>query len=133
MEPTLHLSLPVRDLAQARDFYVGVLGCQPGRERDGWADVWFFGMQVTLQHRPEEVLPPELVGTRHFGATLDGADLEALLTSLSQHPVDWVRSPSVDHPGTPQEQRKAKLRDPSGNVIELKSYSNVSAALRAAT
>ena len=31
MEPILHLSLPVADLAAARAFYVDVLGCEPGR------------------------------------------------------------------------------------------------------
>jgi extradiol dioxygenase family protein len=40
--PILHLSLPVRDLDEARAFYVEVLGCAPGRVRDGWADVWFY-------------------------------------------------------------------------------------------
>ena len=30
-EPILHLSMPVRDLEEARRFYVDVLGCEPGR------------------------------------------------------------------------------------------------------
>jgi hypothetical protein len=46
--PILHLSLPVSDLEEARGFYVDVLGCRPGRVRDDWFDVWFFGMQLTL-------------------------------------------------------------------------------------
>ena len=130
MEGVLHLSLPVRDLPEALDFYVRVLGCDAGRRTEDWADVWFFGMQVTLQHRPEEVLPPELVGTRHFGVALSSVDLRALLTRLSPHTIDWVHPPTIDHAGTSKEQRKAKLRDPSGNVIELKSYADVSASLR---
>ena len=55
MDPILHLSLPVRDLAAARTFYVDVLGCSPGRVRDGWIDVWFYGMQVTLHEEPDLV------------------------------------------------------------------------------
>jgi len=55
MQPILHLSLPVRDLTEATEFYVGTLGCEPARARPGFADVIFFGMQVTLQDRPDEV------------------------------------------------------------------------------
>ena len=54
MQPILHLSLPVRDLDEARRFYVDVLGCTAGRARQGYQDVWFYGMQVTLHDRPDE-------------------------------------------------------------------------------
>ena len=40
---------------EARDFYVHTLGCQSARARAGFTDVWFFGMQLTLQDRPDEV------------------------------------------------------------------------------
>ena len=76
MPPILHLSLPVADLAAARDFYVEVLGCRLGRERDEWLDVWFYGLQLTLQHRPEDVLTPGQQGTRHFGVALDLVEFE---------------------------------------------------------
>ena len=39
MEPILHLSFPVRDLAQSIAFYVDVLGCELGRVHDEFADV----------------------------------------------------------------------------------------------
>ena len=47
----LHLSLPVLDLDRAVAFYVDVLGCTAGRSRpeQGFADVWFHGLQLTLQ------------------------------------------------------------------------------------
>lgn len=34
----LHLSIPVRDLAEARAFSAEVLGCPVGRVRDDWVD-----------------------------------------------------------------------------------------------
>ena len=55
MQPILHLSIPVRDLVEARKFYVDALGCEAARARQGYQDVWFFGMQVTLHDRPDEV------------------------------------------------------------------------------
>ncbi len=76
--PILHLSLPVRDLAEARAFYADTLGCEIGRERDGWFDAWFHGMQVTLHLEPAEVIPADRAGVRHFGVTLAADDLAAL-------------------------------------------------------
>lgn len=132
MEPVLHLSLPVRDLDEARRFYLDVLGCRPGRVRDGWSDVWFFGLQVTLQHRPAQVLPDDQQGVRHFGVTLPAGDLDRLLQQVSSRPVRWVEEVHTDFPGTAKEQTKAKIQDPSGHVIELKSYADPAAALEQA-
>jgi len=41
-----HLAFPVRDIEQARDFYVGTLGCGVGRSDERWIDFDFFGHQV---------------------------------------------------------------------------------------
>jgi extradiol dioxygenase family protein len=124
----LHLSLPVRDLDEARRFYVDVLGCEAGRVRDDWIDVWFYGMQVTLQLRPDEVLTPAQPGVRHFGVTLSLPELHSLLDHIGNQ-AEWIAPPTTDHAGTPRAQTKAKLADPSGNVIELKSYDDPASAL----
>jgi uncharacterized protein len=131
MEPILHLSLPVSDLAEAQRFYVDVLGCRLGRTGIGGADVWFYGLQLTLQDRPDEVLPDEQRGVRHFGVTLDADALAEVLSRLDSHPITWLERVHTDHAGTPKEQTKAKLLDPSGNAIELKSYADVAAGLQA--
>ena len=127
-ETILHLSLPVRDLDDARRFYVDLLGCEAGRVRDGWIDVWFFGMQVTLQEQPDQVLADDRRGVRHFGVTLPAAELDGLLARLDGAPVRWLQERTVEHAGTPREQTKAKVLDPSGNAIELKSYRDPAAA-----
>jgi len=115
----LHLSIPVHDLEAARRFYVDVLGCEPGRVRDGWIDVWFFGMQLTLQCRPDEVRAPEEQGVRHFGVALsDEDDFRAPVRRVAAHDVAWL-SPPVLHEAAAL---SGKLADPSGNVIELKYY-----------
>ncbi len=129
MQPLLHLSIPVRDLAEARDFYVHMLGCEAARARPGFADVWFFGMQVTLQDRPDEVRASTEQGSRHFGVTLGRDDFDAAVARLTAAGVDWLVPVSTDDEGLPTEQTKAKVADPSGNVIELKTYRDVDAAL----
>lgn len=102
-----------------------MLGCPLGRVRDGWIDVWFHGLQLTLQERPDEV--PTAPGVRHFGVTLPADVLGPLLAELDGR-VEWIDPVHTDHAGTAREQTKAKLADPSGNVIELKSYRDPAAA-----
>ena len=132
MDPILHLSLPVRDLAESRAFYVDVLGCEPGRVRDGWIDVWFYGMQVTLHEEPDLVAAPDARGVRHFGVTLAADQLDAILRRLesqpADRPVEWLRPLATQYAGTPRAQTKAMIVDPSGNAIELKSYADPAAA-----
>jgi len=128
VQPILHLSIPVRDLDEAVAFYVSSLGCQAARAREDFVDVWFYGLQVTLQCRPDEVSDTRR-GVRHFGVTLGREEFEALVARLESHAVPWVVPVATDDAGLTTEQTKAKIADPSGNVIEIKTYRDVSAAL----
>jgi extradiol dioxygenase family protein len=127
--PILHLSLAVRDLAESIAFYVDALGCGLGRVQDGDADIWFFGMQVTLHERPAQVLAPEQRGVRHFGVTVGADELQSLLARAETRGVEFLGPVATDYAGTAREQTKAKILDPSGNAIELKTYVDVAAAL----
>jgi len=130
MRPILHLSIPVRDLDEARRFYVDTLGCRAARARDGYQDVWFYGMQITLHDRPEEAAwPTPGASVRHFGVTLGRGDFDALAARLAARGVRWVSPVSTDDEGTVTEQTKAKFADPSDNVIEIKTYADVASAL----
>jgi extradiol dioxygenase family protein len=133
MLPILHLSIPVRDLPEAQAFYVEKLGCQAARTRPEFVDVWFYGMQITLQDRPDEHAPSQSVSSRHFGVTLGRDDFDEVVARLGEHDVEWVVPVSTDDPGTPVEQTKTKIADPSGNVIEFKTYVDVAAALENST
>jgi uncharacterized protein len=127
VEPILHLSIPVHDLESARAFYVDALGCAPGGNISGSAvDVWFYGLQLTLQLRPDEVRSDAQQGVRHFGVTIDPPALDALVARLEDHDVHWI-TPVTS--GLVRGKTAAKLADPSGNVIELKAYDDPRAAL----
>jgi len=129
MQPILHLSIPVRDLVEARSFYVDTLGCEAARARQGFVDVWFYGMQVTLHDQPGEVAGAHSGSVRHFGVALGRDEFDAAVARLAATDVRWVSPLSTDDEGKPTEQTKVKIADPSGNVIELKTYADVTAAL----
>jgi len=46
MRSLFHLAYHVDDLAAARAFYGGVLGCREGRSTETWVDFDFWGHQT---------------------------------------------------------------------------------------
>lgn len=127
-----HLAFPVRDLAASRAFYVELLGARPGKQADDWLDLWLWGHQLTLHQRPDELLAPEAQGVRHFGLILPWDEWGALGRRLQRQGAPFLRAPQVAFEGTPREEGRLHLADPSGHVIELKSYRDPSAAFGAA-
>ena len=127
--PIFHLAFPVSDLAEAERFSVATFGAIIGRRTDAWIDLLLFGHQLTIHERPGEVLRAEDRGVRHFGVILGWDDWQALAESLRAKGVAFVRAPSIVHQGTALEEGTALLADPSGNLIELKSYRNFEAVL----
>jgi extradiol dioxygenase family protein len=89
----------------------------------------FMGHQITLQHRPSDVLSPSAQGKRHFGVVLPWAEWEDLGNRLRAGAVTFLEPPSATLVGTPHEQGKMYLADPSHNVIEIKAYRNPRAVL----
>lgn len=121
--PILHLSLPVDDLVAARRFYEDALGCRIGRVREEWFDVWFFGLQLTLALRPEEVRGAEEQGSRHFGVVLDDLDeFSTLVERLRAQGAPWLTEPAHHDAAELSGKMSGKLADPAGNVIEIKYY-----------
>jgi uncharacterized protein len=120
MRPIFHLSVPVRDLDEAVDFYRDRLGARIGRRTELFADALVFGAQVTLQNDPAGVSDP-MPRTRHFGATLPWAEWERVSAVLAgSAPV--VEGRTISYAGEPTEQGKMMISDPSGNLIEIKAY-----------
>lgn len=121
----MHLSLPVADLDEACAFYEAVFGCRVGRRRQDWCDVWFFGMQLTLQLRPEEVIAPEQQGVRHFGVVLPDAQTWAeVVERATAFGSRWLSAPTRRDDPDLSGKLGGKLADPSGNVVEVKYYAD---------
>ena len=124
-QPVLHLSLPVNDLHAARDFYEHTLGCRIGRTREDWFDAWFFGMQLTLQLRPLEVMDTSRQGVRHFGVVLPTlSEFNDLVKRIHASGCQWISKPENHTDAELSGKLGGKLADPSGNIIEIKYYGN---------
>ena len=47
-----HIAVPVRDIAEAREFYTRVLGCSEGRSSEEWIDLNLYGHQYVVHLDP---------------------------------------------------------------------------------
>ena len=124
-----HLAFGVSDLAATRRFYVDLIGCRPGRESDRWLDLDLFGNQLTAHlvdptqaEEPTNQVDGDAVPIPHFGAILLWPDWEALMTRLRDAEISFLIGPRVRFEGQPGEQGTLFVRDPSGNVLEFKSF-----------
>jgi len=129
--PRFHLAFPVRDLAEARAFYGGVLGCPEGRSAGDWVDFDFHGHQIVAHKAPAEsaaaatnLVDGENVPVRHFGLILEPADWRALAERLKAARVKFVIEPQVRFAGEAGEQSTMFVLDPSGNALEFKAFAD---------
>ena len=130
--PPFHLAFPVRDIEEARQFYVGVLGCGEGRSAPDWVDFDFYGHQVVAHLAPNEcghtqtsAVDEHQVPVRHFGAVLSIPQWEALADKLRRAGTQFIIEPYIRFKGEVGEQATMFFLDPSGNAIEFKAFRNM--------
>jgi extradiol dioxygenase family protein len=131
--PPFHLAIPVTDLAAARRFYGGLLGCSEGRSAADWVDFNFHGHQlvchlVPAEQQGERAANPvdgKQVPVPHFGLVLEMPDWQRLAEHFRQHQVEFVIEPYIRFQGQPGEQATMFLLDPSGNALEFKAFKDV--------
>lgn len=127
-----HLAFPVRDLDEARAFYIEVLGCRAGRETWNHIDLDMFGHHVVAHLAPvtPEATPSEFDGHEvpvpHFGLNLDHDDWAQLAERLVRSRCHFREYPHVRMAGQVGEHDTLFVYDPSGNALEFKSFRNPS-------
>ena len=131
--PRFHLAFPVTDLAEARRFYGGFLGCAEGRSSEDWVDFDFFGHQIvahkvdaTAMTDATSLVDGRKVPGRHFGVVLDLPAWEALAAKFRAAGVAFVIEPYVRFRGEPGEQATMFFVDPFGNALEFKAFREMS-------
>jgi len=127
--PLFHLAFPVDDLASARAFYGGLLGCPVGRSSADWVDFDFYGHQIVAHlapgeagHRTTSAVDGDNVPVRHFGVILPMAQWQALADRLTRAGTRFVIAPHVRFKGEVGEQATMFLLDPCGNALEFKAF-----------
>jgi len=130
-----HLAFPVRNIAEARSFWGGVIGCPEGRSAEDWVDFDFYGHQIVAHLAPERSGSPPAeasnpvdgheVPVPHFGVVLTLEDWRALADRLTAAGTEFVIEPHIRFQGEPGEQATLFFRDPSGNAIEMKAFADL--------
>ncbi|MFN2413987.1 MAG: VOC family protein [Pyrinomonadaceae bacterium] len=130
-ETMFHLAFPVHDLAAARDFYGGVLGCPEGRSSDIWIDFNLFGHQIVAHLQPRRAgaersnpVDGRDVPVPHFGVILSPAQFDTLAERVRRAGVPFVIESYVRFRGEPGEQHTMFFLDPSGNALEFKAFAD---------
>ena len=126
-----HLAFPVHDLAAARAFYGGTLGCAEGRSSDRWIDFDLFGHQIVAHLDPaaravavENAVDGHAVPVPHFGVVLTMPDWQALSARVAAGGVRFGIAPHVRFEGQAGEQATMFFYDPSGNALEFKAFAD---------
>lgn len=130
MMPRFHLAFPVDDLAAARAFYGGVLGCGEGRSAATWVDFDFHGHQLVAHLAPGAALhrnavDGDAVPVPHFGLVLDWREWEALRDRLADAGAAFEIAPHIRFGGQAGEQATLFLFDPAGNALEFKAFKDI--------
>jgi extradiol dioxygenase family protein len=133
MNNLFHLAFPVGDLAAAREFYGGVLGCSEGRSSDCWIDFDLFGHQIVAHLSPEAAgvksaneVDADNVPVPHFGIVLPMPEWQQLAERLKAKGVKFVIEPKIRFAGEVGEQATMFFLDPSGNALEFKGFNDFS-------
>ncbi|MFI6042547.1 VOC family protein [Nocardia sp. NPDC051321] len=129
--PAVHLAIPVDDLDAARQFYGGILGLDEGRRTDHWIDWNLHGHQLVTHLVPRRSVAPgtsEVDGHNvpipHFGLLLPHKDFHVLAERLRTAGTEFLIEPYQRFPGQPAEQWTMFFRDPAGNSLEFKAFTD---------
>jgi len=133
MNNLFHLAFPVNDLAAAREFYGGVLGCNEGRSSENWIDFDLFGHQIVAHLAPgssgirsTNEVDADNVPVPHFGIVLQMGQWKTLAENLKAKGVKFVIEPKIRFAGEVGEQATMFFLDPSGNALEFKGFNDFS-------
>lgn len=129
--PAVHLAIPVDDLENARQFYGDVLGLEEGRSSDHWIDWNLHGHQLVthvVAGGPTASGISEVDGhdvpIPHFGLLLAPVQFHLLAERLRTAGTQFVIEPYLRFPGRPAEQWTMFFRDPAGNALEFKAFTD---------
>ena len=123
MSTIFHLSFPVANLEETKQFYVEGLGCVAGRQGKGSLILNLNGHQLVAHVMEEDIAPQRGIYPRHFGLTFETeAEWEAALNRAKEKGLTFYQQPKHRFKGDRIEHRTFFLEDPFHNLLEFKHY-----------
>ena len=127
-----HLSLSTLDIEDTRKFYESNFGCEVRRitKSNKGMHINFFGHQLTFVEVPpskhRQISEKNEHGSPliHFGVALPYYHWFAIQERLKRNNADFCVEPHLKFEGQPHEHYVMFVNDPSGNAIEVKSFTN---------
>jgi len=123
-----HYAFLVKDLDEARRFYVELLGCREGRSAPTWVDFELFGNQLSCHlgtppatanvGRVDGIVVP----MPHFGVLVSFAEYDRIAARVAAAGVAFIVTPRIRYAGEVGEQGTCFFLDPSGNALEIKAF-----------
>ncbi len=129
-----HLSLSSLNIEETRNFYESIFACQVRRITKSGKGIHlnFFGHQLTFvevtpdKHRQISERNEHGSPLVHFGTALPYYLWLNIKERLERNNVEFCIQPHLKFPGEEHEHYVMFVKDPSGNAIEIKSFTNTS-------
>ena len=122
----IHVAIPSYELDQSLVFYRDVLGATPCRVMDDRITFGLHNLQLVCHlTSPSDTQPSSSFYPRHFGITfVSHTDYHHFYKTVVAHHGSFVYSELTSRfSGRPDEHMTFILKDPSGNFVEFKHYS----------
>ena len=131
MSIPFHLAFSVKNIEKTKKFYVDVLGCTVTKATEHWLNINFFGHQLSIHEDPQMksdvkkiIVEEKEVPLNHFGVILRKNEWEELAENLKKAKIRFLIKPKLKHEKQVCEQAIMFLKDPSGNGIEFKCFTD---------
>ncbi|MEH6631094.1 MAG: VOC family protein [Halopseudomonas aestusnigri] len=131
-----HIAIPVRDIAEAREFYGTKMGFPEGRSSDKWIDFDMYGHQFVVHldeslgkdgsvNQIKNAVDGHGVPVPHCGVVLQMENWEKLADKMRGIVSDFIIEPYVRFKGETGEQGTMFFTDPTGNALEFKGFKDI--------
>ena len=118
-----HLTIPITDISQAKDFYGDNLGCQVGRENKSAVIFNFYGTQLVAHVTHETLTKQAGIYPRHLGLILPTKlDWQNICDRAIEKSLSFYQQPKLRFSGQKIEHYCFFLEDPFYNLLEFKYY-----------
>ena len=131
MKTAFHLAIGVENLQKAKDFYIRLLSAKEGRSSGSWVDFDLFGHQLSCHLIKDKKnfieynqVDKKAVPIPHFGLIVSSQDFDKIQQTLEKSDTVFILKACLRFKGLDEEQKTMFFKDPFGNCIEIKSFTN---------